>query len=418
VRRPIQLLLTAVFLLAPAAARAGEPPKPGSLGTALAVVVSAREPGANEAAAALEIELTKAIRNDSRLKPMDLLEVLGGEPQVGGALKPEIEEHFKKGKDAYDNLDLDAAAAEYLEGVKKLLDDPAVVRPTVLARGFTLAGAARLLNGQTDQAASIFKGAAIISPEYAPDPNEFSPDILNAYNDAKGKATSGPKGALTVTSNVTPTLVAVDGLESGVAPLTLKDLPAGRHHVLLKCHGYKPWATFVEVQEGGSGSAAAELHPLPEGDRFRKAVEIASTETTQGKPGYGATELGAALKARYLVLGTAQNATAGTSVEFVTYDLEKQRRGAGVKKSLVPGSPTFNSDVRALASHLVDSLVKPTTLVEEEAAGGAVTDRPWFWPVVGVGAAAVVAGVVAGGVVAASGHRHSTAGLTNGTGIP
>ena len=116
-RRSQYLLLPVVFLLASAfaSAWAAEPPRPGST-TALAVVVSARDPGANETAAALEQALTKAIDHDGRLKPMDLLQILGGEPQVG-APKAEVEEHFKKGKDAYDNLDLDAAAAEYLDRV-------------------------------------------------------------------------------------------------------------------------------------------------------------------------------------------------------------------------------------------------------------------------------------------------------------
>ena len=262
-RRPLSSLLSVVcLLLAPAAfaeeeaaSKKDQPasakasaaaPKSEAPGAPVAVVVTARDPGANETAAAVEQALDKFIVLDGRLKPVDLLDALGGEPQRG-APRAEIADHFKKGKEAYDNLDLGAAATEYTEALKVMLEDPTIIQTPAIARALTLAGAAHLLNGDTAKAGSAFKRAVLICPDFVPDPNEFSPVILTAYNEAKQKVTTGPKGNLTVTSNVSPTIVIVDGSEAGVAPVTIKDLPAGKLHVLLKCRGNKPWSTFIDV---------------------------------------------------------------------------------------------------------------------------------------------------------------------------
>ncbi|MBI5549803.1 MAG: PEGA domain-containing protein [Deltaproteobacteria bacterium] len=224
----------------PAGATAKQESPSGLVG----LVVTPRDPGANEAAAALELALTEAVSADGRLTPVDLLAKLGGEP-VGAGPSDAVLEFFKKGKDAYDNLDLGVAAKEYLEGLKLMLDDPSTARPTEVARALTLAGASHLLNGENAKASGAFRRATLIGPEFVPNPEEFSPDILSAYEEARKAVASGEKGNLTLTSNVSPTLVLVDGSDRGVAPLTLKGLGVGRHHVLLESRGFQPWAKFI-----------------------------------------------------------------------------------------------------------------------------------------------------------------------------
>ncbi|MGC4115743.1 MAG: PEGA domain-containing protein [Myxococcales bacterium] len=243
----------------------------------LAVVIVAKDPGATETAVAFEAAVTRFVDSDGRLSSVDLLKVLGGEPTRAETPNAAIES-FKKGKDAYDNLDPEGAAKEFMEGLKVLAGDPATASPPKIARALTWVGAAHLINGDNAKAADSFTRATVMSPAYQPDPNEFSPDILAAFKEAKDKVAAGPKGDLTVSSNASPTYVTVDEVERGVAPVTIKGLPAGRHHVVVKSRGHQPWATFVEVQGNGGTTASADLKTLPQADRFRKAVEIAQTE--------------------------------------------------------------------------------------------------------------------------------------------
>jgi hypothetical protein len=121
----------------------------------------------------------------------------------------------------------------------------------------------------------------------------------------------------------------VDGTDRGVAPVTVKGLPAGRHHVVVKCRGHQPWATFVEVQGGGGTTASADLKTLPQADRFRKAVEIAQTELKETQPAFGVQELAASVGARHVVIGVASSSPgAGASIELVAFESPRRRAPA------------------------------------------------------------------------------------------
>ncbi|MBI5549804.1 MAG: hypothetical protein HY901_38450 [Deltaproteobacteria bacterium] len=118
-------------------------------------------------------------------------------------------------------------------------------------------------------------------------------------------------------------------------------------------------------------------------------------------------------------MGAAQSSATGATVELVAYDLTKKTRAVGLKKSILPGSPSFKAETSALALQLVDALVKPATAVAKVDDGPSIplTQQVWFWPAVGAAAAVVVGGVVTGIALAASGPDHPRPGLTI-TGIP
>lgn len=375
----------------------------------MAVIVVPDEAQMADAVAAVEPALAEAIAHDGRLTLVDLLVAAGGEAGTAPLL-PGIASHLKTAKEAYENLDLAVAAKEYFEVARLMLEDPAGTQPAALARAYTLAGAAHLLNGEKTKAASAFHRAVVVGRSYSPDPNELSPDIITAYRDAKKSAMAGPKGQLTVSANVSPASVVVDGVDAGVTPVTVKSLPIGRHHVRVACRGQKPWGTVVEVQEGKTAVALADLHPLPEATRFRKAVELAAAENSQPKPGPGIRELGATLKARYIVLGVAKSSGKDVSVELSAYDLEPAtpRRAAVLKKTVQPGTAGFGEDTKVTAAQLVDGLLHPALAATVVDPSVPITQRAWFWPVVGGVGAAVVVGATLGIILATRSHDTST----------
>ncbi|MGI5861381.1 MAG: PEGA domain-containing protein [Myxococcales bacterium] len=356
----------------------------------IAVVVSPRDPAANQAAAAFEAELARALESNGRLEPIDLLHKLGG--AADPMPRPEAESHFEAGKQAYDNLDLDVAAREYLAALKLLLERPETVVPAQVAHGFALAGAAYLLNGDNDRATTSFKRAALIAPDYAPPPTDFSPDIIEAYAAAKAETDAGPKGALTVTANVAHAAVFLGGRPLGVAPVKIDELPVGRHHLVVVSRTRRPWASFVEVN-AGVATVTAQLEDLPTAAPLDRALETAVAEMSGQKAGFGARDLGNLLETGYLVLGTARTETVGTLVEYQAYDLASGRMALSGRKTVVPGAPAFEAEMQTLAPQLAAALLDPPVVAKADD-GPPITERAWFWPVVGGTAAAVVIGGV------------------------
>ncbi|MGZ3426965.1 MAG: PEGA domain-containing protein [Polyangia bacterium] len=69
------------------------------------------------------------------------------------------------------------------------------------------------------------------------------------------------KPTLTVTSDPTGGNVAVDGQSYGRTPLTLRDLPAGSHTVVVTMAGRQPVTRTVDLRAGGTHDVVATLEP-------------------------------------------------------------------------------------------------------------------------------------------------------------
>jgi hypothetical protein len=80
---------------------------------------------------------------------------------------------------------------------------------------------------------------------------------------------TGPSGTGTMSVSSTPAgaSVFVDNVLKGVTPLTLTDIPAGSHQIMLRLEGYKDYSSAVEVNAGATNTVTAALStgttPLP-----------------------------------------------------------------------------------------------------------------------------------------------------------
>jgi len=360
---------------------------PMSAGKALAAVAVPRDPGANEAAAQLESALRRAIEDDGRLEPIDLFDKLGG--NVESAARPGVEGHIQAGRTAFDNLELETAASEYQQALKLMLAPPNIDPDArEIARVCTLIGASYLLNADTGSANLFFRRGAIAASTFTPDESQFSPDIIEAFLNARSEAANGKTGNLTITSTVAPSIVILDGADAGVAPVRMKDLPAGDHHVVVKTRGYEPWVGVVTVTEDGSSALAAEPKAFPEVGPFGRAVDLALTEMASQKVGMGARDLAGQLGVSYLIIASVRSEPTGAAIELEAYDMAVSRRAAGVRKLLDINSGRFDAEVKGLAKQLVQDLLNRPV---EEPPSESIVQQWWFWPAVG-GAAAVIAG--------------------------
>jgi hypothetical protein len=75
--------------------------------------------------------------------------------------------------------------------------------------------------------------------------------------------TPGPtpdtNGQITVRSSPSGANIYLDNLYKGLTPLTLVDIPAGSHTILLKLNGYQDWQSTVNVAAGSSTDVSGTL---------------------------------------------------------------------------------------------------------------------------------------------------------------
>jgi hypothetical protein len=69
-------------------------------------------------------------------------------------------------------------------------------------------------------------------------------------------------GGLSVSSTPTSADVYVDNVFRGITPLTLNDVSAGSHTLLLQLSGYNNYASTVQVNSGATNTVAAVLSPV------------------------------------------------------------------------------------------------------------------------------------------------------------
>jgi hypothetical protein len=144
-------------------------------------------------------------------------------------------------------------ARRVLEGVLDL--DGALER---LADVSLRLGAVRLYQGRKHDAQAAFALAAALDPDRDVSAQEFSPDVISAYQRARTAAAGGASATLEVASLAGAT-VEIDGVAAGTAPLRM-GIAVGEHVVVVRAPGRVAWGQTVAV---GAGGAKVEI-PLDE----------------------------------------------------------------------------------------------------------------------------------------------------------
>jgi hypothetical protein len=83
-------------------------------------------------------------------------------------------------------------------------------------------------------------------------------DVLATLVPIPGPATTG---TVSVTSTPSGANVFIDNVLRGVTPLTLADIPAGSHLILLRLDGYNDYTTTQQVNAGATNTITAALNP-------------------------------------------------------------------------------------------------------------------------------------------------------------
>ncbi len=74
-------------------------------------------------------------------------------------------------------------------------------------------------------------------------------------------STPSSTGVIDINSQPTGADIYLDNAYKGITPLTLSNIPAGDHNVILKMNGYTDWTTTVTIKGGDTAQLSATMQP-------------------------------------------------------------------------------------------------------------------------------------------------------------
>ncbi|WP_428264299.1 PEGA domain-containing protein [Haliangium sp.] len=288
---------------------------------------------------------------------------------------------------------LDWAADEYSTYLPDLVRRDG--NPARLAEIFTLEAITQYLNGDEDAAAAAFRRALVLDPDIRFDPDTFPPPLEPFVDQQRAIARAAGRGRVRVEATA-GALVFVNGVERGVAPLTVRGLPVGTNLVHVRMPGAKPAMREVQIR-GRPVEVAIELEALPSeltGPLVGTRADVGPRRASQAL--HDAAE---AVNAAALVLVLTGRRNGRVTLTAYVYDMRSgDLAGRGevrLDASLERGpAESARDQARVLSRDLVESGRWRTLVDLEVASSPPLWKRPLFWGAVGVAAGAVVVGVV------------------------
>jgi hypothetical protein len=311
------------------------------------------------------------------------------------ATAEDAEKLAKEGREAYDNLDTEAAVQKLTSATQIYEQAAGAARVEQVAEIFVFLGACHLQNKNTDEASLAFMRAVQTWPQVAPDAKLFGSDVQKAFEEARRIVAGGPKGKLFVTSVPSGGQTTVQGKAVGETPLDAPiEVSAGKVPVVVSRPGYTDWGGFVAVRSGQQVDVSAELKGMPALMSLRKrAGALLSPQV------FAAAQLPAEARAlaheaggRYLVMASVADA-----VSVQVWDTQDGRRLKDVGFAA-----SDDAALAGAAAAIGEWLKKPVEVAKEVKPSGSsgVLSQWWFWAA--VGGAAVAAGTVTGIAIGAS----------------
>ena len=312
------MTLLLLALLAAAPAPPGSPP---------VAVVAVGTDAAGKAAAPQLQSLGGAAVARSRFQAVDLVESLDPERAAERARsRQSAEAALAEAEKLYNDLDT-RGAAQKADAAARFFQEsdltqawPSYVRARVLKIACTVA------NGQSKPARAELERLLAIAPDAELPPAQFAPDLL-AFARRTRKAVQARDARLEVKSTPEGAEVWVDGKRRGVAPLAVRGLGAGDHHLALRAPG------FSLFQQLASGTTVAALVPASRQSLWA-AMERSASDRAAVMKAAAALGSGAGAAQVLLVLASRGDRPDSVALEVIRMDAEGARVRATARGSV------------------------------------------------------------------------------------
>ncbi len=370
---------------------------PAPSGPSLVVAaVGADAPG--KAAAPQLQSLGAAAVGRSRFQVVDLVEALDPERTAERARsRREAEAALAEAEKLYNDLDTKNAAQLADASVKAFRLTDLTQTWTGFVRARVLKIACLVANGQEKPARAELERLLAFAPDAELPRAQFPPDLL-AFARRTRQAAQARGARLEVLSTPEGAEVWVDGRRRGLAPLTVRGLGSGDHHVAARAPGY------ALHQQLAAGSASAALEPASRQSLWT-AVERAAADRAAAIRAAAALGSGAGAAQVLLVLISKADRPDAVALELVRMDAAdgKVRATAGgtVPADGLGAGASILLD-RALGSDQPPQLVPkagvpPPAAPDPLAAAPSPPSQPFVWTQTHTGVALLAGGAALAG---------------------
>lgn len=369
--------------------------------TSATLVVFAGEPEAEVPAARIFRAARENMRQARAFTFKDVDDVLGRPAGPAGASR--AEELYQKGREAYDNLELEEAV-KLLRQAARDLDarvDEVLDRQT-FTDIYIYWGAALVLSGKKKQGEKIFRKLLVLHPDSELDSMVFPPSLTATFSRIASEVQRSGTGGLRIDSSTPGAEVWVDGTFRGISPVALERLAEGEHIIRLVRRGYRNWGRKKRVHAGSQEVIRQGLTPLAGFERLKalgvRLADEAGSETYPAAAGELMDWLGVE-RAFFFLVGPGSG---GINVSAYYYDRLSQSCLKAQKKTFNPNDPSFDDMVNLFCTALymdvsgqVISSTQPDSsagteisgYTEEDTGEESVLSSWWLWTAIGVVAA-------------------------------
>ena len=155
----------------------------------------------------------------------------------------------------------------------------------LLIEAWLVLGLAQTGMGEMGAANAAFREVVVMDPSRQLDPISYPPDVVEAYSAVRAEVMGEGTGKLAL-STTPGAEVFVDGRSVGVAPITVEDLPVGRHRIFVTAEGGLRAYDEVLIEADGMRKLSLSLDDrqitAPAQDRYERAAQ---TERLYGSVG-------------------------------------------------------------------------------------------------------------------------------------
>lgn len=201
---------------------------------------------------------------------------------------------LEEGRVLYQNAEPDQAipmlemAAEELEVGIAATGNTDFLIDTWLTLGLAYTGM-----GDMDNANRAYREVVVLDPTRELDPISYPPEVIEAYRAVHGQVMAEGTGSLALNASVQNAEIFVDGRSVGLAPVTVDNLPVGRHRVFVTAEGGLRAYEEVLIEAGGTRKLSLQIEERqitkPSEDRYGRSAQIESLYGAVG--GYSQTPL-------------------------------------------------------------------------------------------------------------------------------
>jgi len=324
-------------------------------------------------------------------------------------------DRVRQGQQSFLELEYDRAIEAFSGAVRDfdsaagILDDA-----SVLGEALLYLGASQVFAGNDRGAARTFRRLHVQMPTLQPDPNVFSPRVVQRYGAAAPRDARNPRGEVVIESEPTDVDAHVDFVPRGRTPVTVDGLLAGPHILRLVQPGATPTVERVEVGRRSRTVTLVSSQRLAGLPRDIAALSDADVDRMHDHTPLGRVADLLELDA-LIVIRVSPKDRDQVELELLVFNASNGER---LLRSVNPqprATGSLEAGVHGLISDSLDAVLRQRAVVPGSGQDGQrptgptlirppdekkIYEEPLFW--VGVGAA-VAAGVVVSVLIATAG---------------